>query len=193
MPRIDNEKFYISALKKHGISSCGLNWSSDAHQYIRFEKILGLLGDNLEDISIADAGCGFGDFYIYLQDSDIRIKKYIGIDSLKKMCAITEKRTGCEVIHADITKMQLPAADYYICSGALNILTSFESELFIQNCFESSNKGFIFNALYGDKESEVYNYINLSTIQALAKRLHVKHISLIDDYLDNDITVGFFK
>lgn len=193
MPRIDSEKFYISALKKHGITSCGLNWSSDAHQYIRFEKILELMQENLDDITIADAGCGFGDFYTYLQDSNIHIKKYIGMDSLKAMCDIAAKKTECDILHVDITKGSLPLSDYYICSGALNILTPFETELFIRNCFDSSNKGFIFNALYGEKESKIYNYITMHTIESLAKSLHVKRVSLINDYLENDITVGFFK
>lgn len=193
MPRVDNEKFYISALKKHGISSSGLNWLSDAHQYIRFEKILELIQEDLQEISIADAGCGFGDFYIYLQNKNICIKKYLGIDSLALMCDISANRTACDTFHADIIKDDLPLSDYYICSGALNILTPFETELFIQNCFQSSKKGFIFNALYGEKESEIYNYITMHTIKSLAKRLHVKRVSMIDDYLKHDITVGFFK
>jgi len=193
MPRIDNEKFYLASLKKHGTTSRGLNWSSDAHQYIRFEKILELMQDDLKDISIGDAGCGFGDFYIYLQDSDIHINKYTGIDSLNTICEIATKKTECEIIHADIIKEALPMADYYICSGALNILTPFETELFIRNCFESSNKGFIFNALYGDKESDIYNYINMKTIHSLASSLHVKHIRFAEGYLEHDITVGFFK
>jgi SAM-dependent methyltransferase len=193
MPRIDSEKFYIAALKKHGTTSCGLNWSSDAHQYIRFDKILTLLGENVDNFSIADAGCGFGDFYNYLQDNNHHVEKYIGIDSIQEMCAIAKEKTACEIIHADITKAQLPPADYYICSGALNILTPFETHLFIQNCFHACTKGFIFNALYGDKESQTYNYINKTTIEELAKTLHVKKINLIDGYLEHDITVGFFK
>jgi len=193
MPRIDSEKFYMAALKKHGISSCGLNWSSDAHQTIRFDKILTLLGEDIKNISIVDAGCGFGDFYMYLQDNNLHVEKYTGIDSLKKMCTIAKKKTGCDIIHADITTSQLPSADYYICSGALNVLTAFETHLFIQNCFTSSKKGFIFNALFGNKESDTYNYINMAGIQELAKILHVKKISFIEGYLEHDITVGFFK
>ena len=193
MPRIDSEKFYKSALKKHGISSCGLNWLSDAHQSIRFEKILELLGDDLTKTVIADAGCGFGDFYLYLQANNLNIKKYIGIDSLQEMCDIATLQTKCEIIHSDIINAQLPLADYYICSGALNILTLFETHLFIQNCYNASTKGFIFNALYGNKESQMYNYLNMHTIESLAKDLHVKNISFTDTYLEHDITVGFFK
>lgn len=109
------------------------------------------------------------------------------------MCVIAKERTSCEILHADITKARLPLADYYICSGALNILTPFETELFICNCYQSSSKGFVFNALYGDKESDIYNYLNMDTIQSLATRLHVKRLSFIEGYIENDITVGFFK
>ncbi len=194
MPRIDNRQFYLAALKKHGINSCGLNWSSDAHQSIRFERILSLLvHNNFSNETIVDAGCGFGDFYHYLQANSLHVKRYIGIDSLKEMCEIAVQKTACEIIHADITTEQLPLADYYICSGALNILTAFETQLFIRNCFESSRKGFIFNALYGEKESKTYNYINIETINTLAKSLHVKDVELQEGYLEHDITVGFFK
>lgn len=194
MPRIDNEQFYLNALKKHGISSCGLNWSSDAHQYIRFEKILELLLQNqFNEETLVDAGCGFGDFYRFLQNNDITPKQYKGIDTLKEMCEIAQNNTQCEIIHADITTAQLPLADYYICSGALNILTPFESELFIRNCFYASKKGFIFNVLYGNKQSKIYNYLTKESIESLAERLHVREIQLKEDYLENDITVGFLK
>lgn len=193
MPRIDNRQFYLAALKKHGISSYGLNWSSDAHQSIRFEKILTLLGDVLDDCIIGDAGCGFGDFYHYIQSSSLHVKQYIGIDSIKEMCEIATQKTACDIIHADITKEALPVVDYYICSGALNILTPFEMQLFVRNCFESSKKGFIFNALYGDKISKTYNYVNMDTIDTLAQSLHVKDVKLQEGYLEHDITVGFFK
>jgi SAM-dependent methyltransferase len=184
MPRIDNRQFYLASLKKYGVCSCGLNWSSDAHQSIRFDKILTMLEEDLSQSVIVDAGCGFGDFYRFLQNNGFHVKKYIGIDALQEMC---------EILHADITKDNLPVADYYICSGALNILTPFETQLFIRNCFESCKKGFVFNALFGDKESKNYNYININTLQTLAKALHVKHIRLQEGYIKHDITVGFFK
>jgi SAM-dependent methyltransferase len=193
MPRIDNRQFYLASLKKYGVCSCGLNWSSDAHQSIRFDKILTMLEDDLSQSVIVDAGCGFGDFYRFLQNNGFHIKKYIGIDALQEMCEIASQKTACEILHADITKDNLPVADYYICSGALNILTPFETQLFIRNCFESCKKGFVFNALFGDKESKNYNYININTLQTLAKALHVKHIRLQEGYIEHDITVGFFK
>ena len=120
-------------------------------------------------------------------------KEYIGIDSLVDMYSIASEKTGCEILMADICKDTLPSADYYICSGAMNVLSSFETHLFIQNCFNSSKIGFIFNILHGEKESETYNYLLTSQIKKIAKELQVKEMKILDKYLENDITVGVFK
>ncbi|WP_373036855.1 class I SAM-dependent methyltransferase [Sulfurimonas sp.] len=193
MPRIDSEKFYTSAIKMHGITAKGVNWLSKESQYIRFDIILEMLPDNLNSYTIADAGCGFGDFFLYTQQNKNTPKNYIGIDSVVDMYSIASERTGCEIIIADICKDEIPTASYYICSGAMNVLNPFETHLFIRNCYEASEHGFIFNILHGDKESETYNYFTKAHIQTIASELKVKKIIVKDNYLKNDITVGFFK
>ncbi|MFT5836422.1 MAG: SAM-dependent methyltransferase [Sulfurimonas sp.] len=193
MPRIDNEKFYTSAIDRHGVSAKGVNWNSKLSQEIRFDMILSMLPQKLEDFSISDAGCGFGDFYLYAQKKKKYPKNYIGIDSVTDMYSIASDRTGCEIIIADICKDKLPSASYYICSGAMNVLNSFETHLFMRNCYESCEIGFIFNILHGQKDSETYNYLTTNQIQKLASNLKVKDIIIKDDYLKDDITVGFFK
>lgn len=191
MPRINNEKFYTNAIKIHGQSARGLNWTSPAHQSLRFDIILSLLPSDISNLTIVDAGCGFGDFYLYLQSNSRTPHKYIGIDSLKKMCKFASRKTKQEILNRDICKDKLPVADYYICSGALNILTPFETIQFIQNCYKASKKGFIFNILHGDKESETYNYLSTHKIQNIAKELGVEVLIMENDYLDNDITCMF--
>lgn len=193
MPKIDNEKFYESAIQRYGTTAKGLNWHSKENQNIRFKTILDLLPKNLDSLSIGDAGCGFGDFYIYMQKRKRFPKEYVGIDSLLDMYSIASAKTGCEIIMADICKDKLPIMSYYICSGAMNILNEFETYLFIQNCYKSSEIGFVFNLLYGDKESKTYNYITKDKIYEIAKGLDVKEIVFKDGYLEDDITVGFFK
>ena len=193
MPKIDNNKFYTSALKQYGKSAKGVNWSSQESQEIRFKTILELLPQDLSECSIGDAGCGFGDFYSYMIIHDKKPQKYLGIDSLSQMCEITKQKTESEVLQLNITQDKLPTQDYYICSGALNILTHFESYQFIQNCYKSSKYGFIFNVLFGDKESQTYNYMSNYHVEKIAKDLGVKNVILRDEYLLHDITVGFFK
>jgi len=193
MPRINSEKFYTSAIEMHGTSAKGVNWASKENQLLRFDAILELLPKELSSYSIADAGCGFGDFYNYMIKKKKTPKEYVGIDSLLDMYSIASEKTGCEIVIADICKDDLPNVDYYLCSGALNVLTKFETHQFIQNCYNSSKHGFIFNALHGDKESETYNYLTTSEIEQIANDLNVKEIVYRDGYLKDDITVGFFR
>lgn len=190
MPRIDSEKFYLSSLKKYGTNAKGVNWVSKETQQLRFDVILEMLPQKID--SLTDAGCGFGDFYIYMRNKSIECKKYVGIDSVHKMCSIATVNTQQEIIQADITRGTLPKSQYYICSGAMNILNSFETHLFIQNCFYASQKGFIFNILFGNKKSDIYNYTSSEKIQELAQSLNVKKTKIRTDYMKNDITVGFF-
>ena len=190
MPRIDSEKFYLASIEKYGVNAKGVNWVSQETQELRFDIILDMLPKNIN--TLVDAGCGFGDFYQYLQNKNIQYTKYIGIDSLHKMCTIASKNTKQEIILADITKDKLPFAEYYICSGAMNILNTFETHLFIKNCLQSSQKAFIFNILNGSKESDTFNYFSIEKIEKIAKDLNVNRIEIRDDYMQNDVTVGFF-
>jgi len=193
MPRIDNEKFYTSAIELYGTTAKGVNWHSKRTQELRFDMILELLPKNLKDFSIVDAGCGFGDLYLYMLKKKKEPKEYIGIDTVVDMYSIASEQTGKEIIIADITKDSLPSSDYYVCSGAMNVLNEFETHLFIQNCFSTCRDGFVFNILHGEKDSETYNYLTKDEILNIASSLHVEHVEFKEDYLSNDITVGFFK
>ena len=193
MPKIDSEKFYTSAIELYGTTARGVNWASKENQEIRFDMILEMLPKDLNCCEIVDAGCGFGDFYNYIIKKKKNPKKYIGIDSLVDMYSIASEQTGCEIIVADICKDTIPHANYYICSGAMNTLTTFETHQFIQNCFMACESGFVFNILHGEKQSETYNYMTTKQLKNIAKDLGVKEVKFRDDYLENDITVGFFK
>lgn len=193
MPRIDNERFYTSAIELYGTSAKGVNWHSKRTQEIRFDIILELLPKNIKDFSVCDAGCGFGDLYLYMLKKKKEPKKYIGIDTVVDMYSIASEKTAQEIIIADITKDTLVDADYYVCSGAMNVLTNFETHLFIQNCYSTCRHGFIFNILYGESESETYNYLTKDEIKDIASSLHVENVVFKEDYLSNDISVGFFK
>jgi hypothetical protein len=117
----------------------------------------------------------------------------MGIDALEFMCNVAKKKTGCEIIQANICKESLPHADYYICSGAMNVLSEFETHLFIRNCFSACSVGFIFNILHGDFDTTTYNYTTTQQIENIAKKLGVKCVTYSHGYLENDISVGFFK
>jgi len=193
MPRVDSQKFYSSAIDKYGITAKGVNWHSKESQKTRFDVILEMLPHDLSRYTIADAGCGFGDLFLYMQKKKRAPKEYIGIDSLSDMYSIASERTGCEIVIADICKEELPHADFYVCSGAMNVLEEFETHLFVRNCFNASKIGFIFNVLHGENKSETYNYLTTTQIEQMAEALGVKKTVLRDDYMPDDITALFLK
>jgi len=191
MPKIDSEKFYTSAIEMHGTTAKGVNWASRANQELRFSQLLSLLPKDLSNHSLGDAGCGFGDLFFYLKKHKRQPARYVGIDSLVDMYSIASNATAEEILLLDITQEQPPTLDYYICSGALNVLTPFETQLFIQNCYNASRVAFIFNILEGKEESETYNYMTQEDIEMIATRLKVKELSFVRGYMENDITVIF--
>jgi len=191
MSRIDNHTYYSTALQRHGKSAQGVHWNSKGTQYKRFEILLGMI-DDIEVSSIVDAGCGFGDLYLYMQEQERIPLSYRGLEVMAAMVEEARNRTGCEVNRCDVLTDALPEADYYICSGAMNILTPSETVLFIRRCFEASRKGFLFNMLLGEDDSLVYNYCQPETIRSVAEELGAG-FAVQKGYLPRDFTVRLTK
>jgi SAM-dependent methyltransferase len=192
MPRLDNTSFYLDSLISHGETAKGVQWQSAHTQEIRFEVLRKLLPDDLSDLTLVDAGCGFGDLHRYLDRSNSRPGRYIGLDIMEPMVEVARRRTGCEIRVCDLLHDRLPSADYYLCSGAMNNLTRDETWVFIRRCFEASLHGFIFNLLKGNDGPGSYNYQHPRDLVALAHELGADP-RLEEGYLSGDFTMAFLK
>ena len=190
MPRIDNEKFYTSAIERHGLGPQGVHWNSEHSQKTRFKVIASLLPKELSSFTLVDAG--FGDFYRYLAELERLPERYVGLDCMEPMVDEAKGRTGCEIRLCDILHDNLVEADYYVCSGAMNILERFETHLFIRRCYEHAKRGFVFNMLEGRDESMVYNYFTPGEIKKLGRELGAR-VVIKRGYLERDMTVSFYK
>ena len=60
MTKKKNTLFYKKAIDKYGITS--------------------FIEDSIKESTIIDAGCGFGEYYNYLFDNNLKPKSYLGID-----------------------------------------------------------------------------------------------------------------
>ena len=185
----NNYKFYNPAIKKYGISAKGVRWNSKYSQYKRFEVLTNFIENEIKKSNIVDAGCGFAEYYNYLFDNNLKPKSYIGIDCEEEMITLASKRfLNTSFYIKDIIKDELVFADYYICSGAMNILKKDEIFIFIKKCFEASNIGFVFNFLKNDPLTNV-NFLDiLHYSKSLSKRVEIK-----EDYLENDISIFIKK
>jgi len=191
-----NQQFYKSAYKKYGATARGLNWNSVDSQRIRFEVLTDFLKDELRVSSVVDAGCGFGDLYLYWMEKGLHVESYIGIDSVQNSIDIAKKRLkkypNCSFTCRDILRDALHKVDWYIASGSLNILSSFDTWLFLEKMLLYSKKGVVFNILSGDKKSATFNYQTKENMIEFAKNKGFS-LDIIEDYLENDMSIKISK
>lgn len=188
MARIDQKIFYQDNYDMYGVTAEGVAWDSARTQKRRFSAIVSCLGDIKND-TLVDAGCGFGDFYLYLKEKNRLPKTYTGMDLCEPMVTEAKVRTGCKIVQRDILRQTIPLADWYVASGSMNLLTRVETGIFIQRCFEKSRKGFVFNLLQGREQKEgAFSYWLPHEIKALCHPIAAK-IEIKEGYMDGDFTV----
>lgn len=189
MAVFNNTQFYRNSILKHGISPKGVHWQSRTTQEKRFEILLEFIKDKISTSSIVDAGCGFGDFIKYFSSRNLYPKSYLGIDKEDFFIEIASSiYPNANFKQIDILKGQLPKADYYICSGAMNLLDLEEMKIFIINCLNSSNKGLAFNFLI----AKTFNDVKKEEILEFCKSLKTR-IKIQKNYLKNDFSIFLAK
>ena len=187
MARVDQKVFYQNNYDTYGVSAEGVAWNGEQTQKRRFSAITSCLGE-LKSDTLVDAGCGFGDFYLYLKEKNNVPKTYTGLDLCEPMVKEAKVRTGCKILQRDILRQSIPMADWYVASGSMNLLTELETRIFIQRCFEKSRKGFVFNLLDGKKREGDYSYWKPHDILGLCRTFSQK-VKLKEGYLEGDFTI----
>lgn len=190
MSRVDNASFYHASIAEHGLNARGVHWHSRQAQEIRFKQLLALLPSDAKEV--VDAGCGFGDLYWYMSDNQRTSMGYIGLDVLEAMVQEAQIRTAKTIYQCDILNDPLLEGDFYLCSGALNILTRYEAHRFIRRCYDASKRGVIFNFLEGEDLSTTYNYLQKDQIEALGNHLGAR-MEFRYGYYKEDCTAAFYK
>jgi len=186
--RIDQKNFYRNNYNTYGVTAEGVAWDSAQTQKRRFSALVSCLG-NVQNDTLVDAGCGFGDFYLYLKEKNNLPKTYTGLDLCEPMVKEAQLRTGCKILQRDILRQTIPLADWYVASGSMNLLTRFETRIFIQRCFEKSRKGFVFNLLHGKEREGTYNYWLPHEIIKLCRPLGA-NIEIKEGYMNGDFTIA---
>ncbi|WP_457596911.1 class I SAM-dependent methyltransferase [Hydrogenimonas sp.] len=186
MPRIDQKRFYTRSIQKHGTTARGVAWSNAQRQRKRFGALVKMV-PNISQATVVDAGCGFGDLWLYMLEKNRLPKHYIGIDALDVMVHEARKRTGQKILRRDILEDPLPDADWYLVSGSFNLLTRFETLLAIRRCLDAANRGIVFNLLLGKEREGAFNHWLPREIEKACRAFG--KVTIYEGYLEGDFTV----
>ncbi|KKT49186.1 MAG: Methyltransferase family protein [Candidatus Collierbacteria bacterium GW2011_GWC2_44_18] len=187
--------FYDSKVRSHGVNTPqGLSWISDHTQKTRF-KVLSEIGD-LNNKSILDVGCGFGDLYQYLSNR-FHGFLYTGIDVTSLMIETAKKNLPhIKFIEGDYGQFQTNEFDYILASGSLSFMVDNYKDVYyamIKKMFFDSKLGVAFNMLdqKHHKQDETFATYSPSEIAGYCFGL-TKNVILREDYLHGDFTIYLY-
>ena len=115
-------KYYEELYKKYGYSPKSLGWEK-GKQFLRFHQLT--CDFELENTSILDVGCGFGDFIKYLNLNKIKNIKYVGVDIIEEFILEAKKLYSNDDIKfykSNFLDLEISETfDYGIASGTFNL------------------------------------------------------------------------
>ncbi len=190
--------YYDSLIKEYGPNdSRSVGWTSESTEKIRY-TILSEIGD-LNNHSILDVGCGFGNLYDFLKNKNLSFS-YKGIDINPKIISLAkEKHPNISFETLDFGSYQNGKYDYIFCSGALSFKVPNYKQFYfeyIKKMFNSSNIGIAFNMLnyknntnHGD--DKLFATYSTKEIYDFCLTLTSK-VTIRENYLPNDFTIYLY-
>ena len=195
-------KYYLDNNEKYGPGSPLNLWKNEERQIQRFNQFPKIF--DFTNKSLVDIGCGYGDFFLWLLDKGICLKKYIGIDLLEEHCSVANSQlpSNCTIIKGDFLDEEIEKADYYILSGTLNYYDEEwlkMSELIIKKMWNNAKIGIAFNirspsSIEGEYPGKKKQVSDLAPYRwcEFAYR-HTNKFKLLHDYLSYDYTIAMWK
>jgi len=192
--------FYLKGLKRSTNSVSTLWKGCRDSQRIRFE-ILTEIGSLIQK-DVLDVGCGFGDFYGYMCERGINLKRFLGIDLLHPMVKIAKETylNHAEFEVRDILENPLKDRFDYVFASGIFALESPNWEKYTHamliRMFEFCTVGMGVNFLSSFTPYEmdkVSHYVNPADIlKFVCKNLSSKVI-LRHEYKPNDFTIFVYR
>ncbi len=171
-------KVYQKNIDKFGFTPSGLFWSSRSSQYKRFKVLLRLIEKFIKNKEprIADLGCGFGDFLLYLKKYSKISYKYSGYDINPKMIEYCKKKFSN--FFFKVSCIPVEKCDFTLISGTYNYAVIENVKLWeryllfnLQQCYNQSYEGVIFNLQFSRK-SKIINNIYYTNHDSMNKKLN---------------------
>ena len=190
-------KFYNNKYLKHGNKIKTIGWSNKKDQNLRFKKLFQDL--DINNKSILDIGCGFGDMYFYLKKNYNYHFKYSGLDITPKIALIASNRLNRHnvcIYNSDIDNVK-KKYDFVVSSGAMSYKykgSRANSLNLIRKMFKISKYAVSVNFLsdYCDYKLNKNQHFSPETMMKFAKTLTSK-VNIIHDYNLYEFTLQMIK
>jgi len=191
--------YYEAKLRAHGATPAGMDWNSQASQELRFRQLARLWEDEPQ-AGIVDYGCGYAALATYLRGRGHQ-GPYVGFDvSAEMIRAADEHVTALGECRVTSQRAELPASDYAVASGVLNVKqqagdaewASYVREI-IADLAALGGRGFGFNALTlysdADKRRPDLYYADPLELFDHCKRTYSRFVTLLHDYPLYEFTI----
>ena len=117
---------YSKRLGTLGYDVKTLGWGNVEQQEYRFAQTVSS-EINFRDKSVMDIGCGFGDYYSFLQKSKVDLEKYLGVDinpdliTEAKKIHQNDRKVSLEVLNVLENNVKEPITNIGVMLGVLNL------------------------------------------------------------------------
>ena len=194
-----NIRLYSEQLQSHGTNVCALGWSSERTQQKRFEVLASLL--RLENASVLDVGCGFGDLFHWLKCRGFG-GSYTGVDLTGDMVgAAREKYPAARFVHGNILGDRLFDArqfEYVVASGIFTFRVGGGVDYVYKmahRMFDLSSEGIGFNCLSAWGENTEADELTVvpEELLAVCRQKITPWLTLRHDYHPGDFTVSLYR
>ena len=195
------EQYFKEKRDQFGETVRGLDWNSKEAQDIRFSQLTKLFSNEGDrSFSICDYGCGYGDYFGYLQERGYSCK-YTGVDLVRETILCAEQKYGINPDAVFMHGAEIKGTyDYITASGIFNVKRSTDEREWenyvigiLEDFYIHSGKGFAFNCLtqYSDAEymrADLY-YADPLFYFDYAKKHFSRNVALLHDYELYDFTI----
>lgn len=187
--------FYQKLAKKFGHTHRALGWASTKSQEKRYLKIIKTV-KNWKNLSVLDVGCGFGDFYDYLQQY-VALKNfsYLGIDYHREFIhEATLRYPGINVQNLDFLNYK-KKHDIVIANGSFNVAMPDHKNYFLfalKKLKSLSKKQCVITCLSdqtNNKKEKTFYYFSKDELNHICQSLNLD--VKIDTHKINDETVDY--
>jgi len=189
-------RFHNNLISEFGIgTTAALGWNEPVGQQTRFKVLSGI--GTLDNLSVLDAGCGYGDLREYLGNIYPSLR-YFGVEQIPAILRVALDRYShlpeTYFFEGDFSASDLPTVDYVLACGSLNYSNSDNLYVLkmIDKLFKNSRIGLGFNLLSKmETENSMLAAYSPVYITEFCRKLTGK-VTLIENYYQDDYTVFMY-